>query len=82
MVFAPYLTLSSVRNTHCTHITAIPLQLHPIIPSSGETVPTPGITVKIVRQVRTAYSSFDAWRGHFPTGRGDTLIPLPIKLIT
>jgi hypothetical protein len=31
MVFAPYLTLSYVRNTHCTHITAIPLQLHPFI---------------------------------------------------
>ena len=28
MVFAPYLTLSSVRNLHCTNITAIPLQFH------------------------------------------------------
>jgi hypothetical protein len=33
MVFAPYVTSSSVRNTHYTHITAIPLQLHPFVQS-------------------------------------------------
>jgi hypothetical protein len=31
MVFAPYLTLLSIRNIHCTNITATPLQLHPFI---------------------------------------------------
>jgi len=31
MVFAPYLTLLSVRNIHYIHITVIPLQLHPFI---------------------------------------------------
>jgi hypothetical protein len=31
MVFALYLTLSYIRNIHYTHITAIPLQLHPFI---------------------------------------------------
>ena len=31
IVFAPYLTLSFICIIHCTHITAIPLQLHPFI---------------------------------------------------
>jgi hypothetical protein len=34
MVFAPYLTSLSVRNSYYTHITAIPLQLHSFIPTS------------------------------------------------
>ena len=33
MVFAPYLTSSSVRNSYYTHITAMPLQLHSFIPT-------------------------------------------------
>ncbi|PMD12393.1 hypothetical protein NA56DRAFT_713229 [Hyaloscypha hepaticicola] len=45
------------------------LAIESTIPSSGEKLPTPGITAKIVRQIRDF--SCDAWRGQFLTGRGD-----------